>query len=143
MIPTTGQRHTQKIFGAVDLYRPRFYYGHGAVFEGSSDTAFLSGLAQRYRRQEVFLIHDNAAYHRAPEVRDWLSHFGHRFHLCPLPRYSPEFNAVEPLWHSVRLQATHNRYYATEPEFVRHLDGTLRSVARAPKQIQGFLNPFL
>jgi transposase len=143
LIPTTGQRNTRKIFGAVDLYRPQFYYGLGEVFEGQSYTAFLDGLAQRYRRQEVFLIQDNAAYHRAPEVREWLTCYGHRFHLCPLPKYSPEFNAVEPLWHYVRMQATHNRYYATESEFAISLEGTLCRIARQPSQIQGYWNPFL
>ena len=56
MIPTTGQRNTQKIFGAVDLYRPRFYYGHGQVFEGQSYTMFLTAVAERYRKQEVFFV---------------------------------------------------------------------------------------
>lgn len=125
------------------MYRPRFYYGRGDVFEGRSYAAFLNGLAQRYRRQEVFLVQDNAAYHRAPEVREWLSCYGHRFHLCSLPKYSPEFNAVEPIWHYVRLRSTHNRYYASEDEFVSSLDTTLDSIAREPHQIQGYLNPFL
>jgi len=89
LIPTTGQRNTQKIFGAVDLYRPRFYYAHGQVFEGESYTIFLTALAQQYRRQEVFLVHDNAPYHKTPEVQEWLSCYGHRFHLCLLPPYSP------------------------------------------------------
>ena len=131
------------MFGAVDLYRPRFYYGRGEVFEGQSYTAFLDGLAQRYPHKEVFLVQDNAAYHRAPEVRQWLAGFGHRFHLCPLPKYSPQFNAVEPLWHHVRLQATHNRYYATERDFVTALDGTLHGMTQQPSQFQGYLNPFL
>ena len=34
--PTTGQHNTQKVFGAVGLYRPKFYYQHGTVFDGSS-----------------------------------------------------------------------------------------------------------
>jgi transposase len=100
-------------------------------------------LAERYRRQEVFLVHDNAAYHRAPEVREWLTCYGHRFHLCPLPKYSPEFNAIEPVWHYVRVQATHNRYYATETEFVTHLDDTFCRIVQEPSLIQGYLNPFL
>lgn len=54
LIATTGQRNTQKIFGAVDLYRPGFHYQHGTVFEGSSYTQFLNRLASRYRGQEVF-----------------------------------------------------------------------------------------
>jgi hypothetical protein len=60
LIPTTGQRNTQKVFGAIDLYRLRFYYGRGDVFEGRSYTAFLDGLAQRYGRQEVGLIKEVA-----------------------------------------------------------------------------------
>jgi len=76
-------------------------------------------------------------------VREWLSFYGHRFHLCPLPKYSPEFNAIEPVWHYVRVQATHNRYYATETEFVTHLDGTFCRIVQEPSLIQGYLNPFL
>jgi transposase len=143
LIPTTGQRNTQKVFGAVDLYRPKFYYGRGEVFDGASYTAFLTGLARRYPQQEVFLIHDNASYHWAPEVGAWLSQYGHRFHLCPLPRYGPELNAVERIWHHVRMNATHNRYHATEREFLNVLDGTLDDIVRRPSQIQGYLIPFL
>jgi len=143
LIPTTGQRNTQKIFGAVELYRPRFHFGHGEVFEGESYVAFLTGIAQRYRNQEVFFIHDNAPYHRAPEVRQWLSCYGKRFHLYALPAYSPELNAIEPIWHHLRMQATHNRYHASEREFVKVLDGTLSSIVKEPRQVQGYLNPFL
>lgn len=143
LIPTTGQRNTQKIFGAVDLYRPRFYYAHGQVFEGQSYVMFLHSVAERYRRQEVFFVHDNAPYHKAPEVQEWLSCYGHRFHLCLLPPYSPELNAIEPVWHYVRMHATHNRYHATEQEFVSVLDGTLSGIVEHPTQVKGYLNPFL
>jgi transposase len=143
LIPTTGQRHTQKIFGAMDLYQARFHYGYGDVFEGPSYVAFLTGIAERYRRKEVFFVHDNAPYHKGPEVREWLTCYGHRFHLCLLPAYSPEFNAVEPIWHYVRLHATHNRYHATEQEFVDVLDQTLSGIVKDPSQVQGYLNPFL
>jgi transposase len=143
LIPTTGQRNTQKIFGAVDLYRPAFYYAHGQVFHGESYTSFLNSIAERYPRKEVFFIHDNAPYHKALEVREWLSCYGHRFHLCRLPPYSPEFNATEPIWHYVRMHATHNRYHANEAEFVSVLDETLSGIGRRPDQVQGYLNPFL
>ena len=106
LIATTGQRNTQKIFGAVDLYRPGFHYQHGTVFEGSSYTQFLNRLASRYRGQEVFLIHDNAAYHKATEVRQWLSCHGHGFHLCLLPPYSPEFNAMSGIMSACRRRTT-------------------------------------
>ena len=127
----------------MDLYRPRLYFAHGQIFKGETYTAFLTSLAERYPRQEVFLIQDTAPYHRGPVVREWLACYGHRFHICPLPAYSPEFNAIEPVWHHVRMHATHNRYHATLPEFVSVLDATLDDVVAHPQQVQGYLNPFL
>ena len=50
---------------------------------------------------------------------------------------------MEPLGHYVRIQATHNRSYATEGEFVQRWEGTRCSLARNPQPIQGYLNPFL
>ena len=90
----------------------------------------------------MFLIHDNAAYHKSPEVRAWLGFYGHRFHLCALPPYSPEFNAVERVWHHVRLNGTHNRYFPTKDEFVNNLDSVLTDVQNDPSQIVGYLAPF-
>lgn len=144
LIPTTGQRNTQKVFGAVDIRGPEVYFVHGeAMFNGQTYTAFLNHLAQRYRRQEVFLIQDNAAYHQAPEVKEWLGAYGHRFHLVALPKYSPDLNAVERIWHHVRVSATHNRYFPTKQEFVSTLDAALADIATNPWQIAGYLNPFL
>jgi transposase len=65
------------------------------------------------------------------------------FIFAPLPPYSPAFNAIEPVWHHVRLQASHNRYHASLPDLVSVLDATLAAIAAAPKQVQGHLNPFL
>jgi len=144
LIATTGQRNTQKVFGAVDIRQPSAHFVQGeAMFNGETYTAFLSSLARHYRRQEVFLIHDNAPYHDAPEIKDWLNDHGHRFHLVSLPKYSPDLNAVERIWHHVRINATHNRYFPTKQEFVGVLGGALKDIADNPKQIAGYLSPFL
>jgi transposase len=142
LIPTTGQRNTQKIFGAIALEEPRFHFRSDTVFNGQTYAQFLEQLAQAYPRRRVILIHDNVSYHRAPEVRQWLSE-QRRFELAALPAYSPELNAVEPIWHHTRLQATHNRYYPQTDEFIASLTGTLRDIARYPRQIAGYLQPFL
>ena len=144
MVSTTGQRNTQKVFGAVDIRRPRVHFIQGEeMFDGQTYTAFLHSLARSYSRQEVFLVHDNAPYHDAPEVKSWLGEYGHRFHLVPLPKYSPDLNVVERVWHHVRVTATHNRYFPTKEEFVNTLSGALRDIAKNPEQIAGYLNPFL
>ena len=113
------------------------------MFNGQTYTAFLNSLAHRYCCQEVFLIHDNAPYHDGPEVKAWLRDHRQRFHLVALPKYSPDLNAVERIWHHVRVSATHNRYFPTKGEFVSTLSGALRDIAKNPRQIAGYLNPFL
>lgn len=144
LIPTTGQRNTQKVFGAVDIRRPRAYFVQSEdMFNGQTYTQFLSSLARSYRHQEVFLIQDNAPYHHAPEVQTWLACYKDRFHLVSLPKYSPDLNAEERIWHHVRVKATHNRYFPTKAEFVDTLAGALADIQRNPEQIVGYLNPFL
>lgn len=143
MIPTKGERNTQKIFGAVDLYEEGFYYHRDNVFNGLAYVGFLEQLAGHYPHREVFVIQDNAAYHKAPEVQAWLgAHAGH-FHLESLPAYSPEFNVVEKIWHHTRLNATHNRYFDTPTELRQTLHSTFQSIQRRPEQIAGYLVPFL
>lgn len=144
LIPTTGQRNTQKVFGAVEIRRPRAHFILGeAMFNGPSYVAFLGTLARGYPGREVYLIHDHAPYHETPEVEHWLGQQHGRFHLISLPKYSPELNAQERIWHHVRMSATHNRYHASKPEFVSALGGTLRDIALNPQQIAGYLVPFL
>ena len=50
---------------------------------------------------------------------------------------------LNPLWHYVRMQATHNRYHASKLEFLGVLDETLSGIVENPRQVQGYLNPFL
>lgn len=113
------------------------------MFNGASYVAFLGLLARYYRGREVYLIHDNAPYHATPEVNDWVADQRGRFHLVPLPKYSPDLNAEERIWHHVRMKATHNRYFPTKVEFVSVLDGALKDVIVNPQQIAGYLVPFL
>lgn len=125
----------------MDLRRPRAYFVQSEeMFNGQTYTRFLSSLAQRYRHQEVFLVQDNAPYHVGPEVQAWLEYYGHRFHLVSLPKYSPDLNAEERIWHHVRIKATHNRYFPTKQEFVSTLGGALTDIERHPEQIAGYLD---
>lgn len=113
------------------------------MFNGQTYTRFLNSLAHCYPRQEVFLVQDNAPYHRAPEVQEWLQTHAEHMHLVALPKYSPDLNAVERIWHHVRINATHNRYFPTKQEFVQTLSEALLDIERHPEQIHGYLNPFL
>ena len=63
----------------------------------------------------VFL--DNARYHHAKIVREWLARPGCRIKLHFLPAYCPHLNPIERLWGVMHKHVTHNKCYETCAQF--------------------------
>jgi transposase len=59
-----------------------------------------------------------------------------------LPKYSPEFNAQERIWHYTRQEATHNRFFEKPADLCASLFRTFEDVQKHPEEIQGLLTPF-
>ena len=97
-VPTRGERHTQKIFGAVRLDNAQFTYLHQADnFQWKTYLAFLDQvlLPTFYRRNHrVYLIQDNASYHKKQETYDYFAKHRRQVEVFQLPPYWPELNAL-------------------------------------------------
>jgi transposase len=63
----------------------------------------------------VFL--DNAPYHQAKLVKEWLARPDCRIRLRHIPAYCPRLNPIEQLWGVMDKNVTHKRCYATCQEF--------------------------
>ena len=63
----------------------------------------------------VFL--DNARYHHAKLVQQWLARSGCRVRLHFIPSYCPHLDPIERLWGLMHRHCTHNKCYvwATSP----------------------------
>lgn len=146
-IPTRGERHTQKIFGAVRLDNAQFVYRHQQeYFHWESYVAFLEEVLVPafYRRgHRIYLIQDNASYHKKHETWEWFGQHRRYVEVFPLPPYWPELNATERVWQYTRKHATHNRFFESPQQLCRALFGTFRHVQRHPQDIRGLLQPFL
>lgn len=99
-IPTRGERNTQKVFGAVSLAEePGFAYLHQQdYFQWETYVAFLDRvlLPTFYRRgHRLFLIQDNASYHKKRETYEWFDQHRKYIEVFQLPPYCPELNATE------------------------------------------------
>ena len=90
----------------------------------------------------MYLIQDNASYHKKPEVYEWYKKYRSRVEVFLLPPYSPEFNAIERVWHYTRKHATHNRYFDTPRELCDSLFKTFGDIRKNPKKICGLLRPY-
>lgn len=124
----------------------QFIYLHQEeYFQWETYLAFLEQVLVPafYRRgHRVFLIQDNASYHKKAETYEWFAQNRRYVEVFQLPPYWPELNATERLWNYTRKQATHNRYFEDPKELCQTLFRTFRHMQRHPEQIQGLLNPF-
>ncbi len=75
-------------------------------------------------RIHVFL--DNARYHHAKVVQDWLQRPGRPIVLHFVPPYCPHLNPIERLWKVMHENVTHNRCYAKFRDFAEAVLGFLR-----------------
>jgi len=145
-IPTRGQRNTQKILGAVSVPQGDFVWRHQTeYFNAQTYLSFVEEevLPHYYRRgHRVYLIQDNASYHKKPEVLEFFTRHERQLQVFPLPADSPEFNATERLWHYTRKESTHNRYFDTPEALCHSLFITLADIEKHPEKIQGLLTPF-
>lgn len=145
-IPTKGQRNSQKILGAVCPGTGQFAYRHQMeYFTADTYIAFLDEVLMPafYRpRHRVYLIQDNASYHKKPEVYEWFAHNRKRVEVYLLPPYSPEFNATERVWWYTRKHATHDRYFDTPEALCHTLFATFRAIQENPTPLLSLLNSF-
>jgi hypothetical protein len=145
-IPTLGQRHTQKIFGAVRLDNADFIYLHQEDnFQWETYLAFVEQVvvpAFYRRRHRIYLIQDNATYHTKPEVSHWFRANRRYVKVFPLPPYWPELNATERIWNYTRKYVTHNRFFERPQDLCDALFGRFDYVRHHPQEIEGLLRPF-
>ena len=145
LVPVTGARQSVKIFGCVEVYDATFVYGSDEVFNGHTSINFLEKRMAPcfYRRgRKVIYIQDNASYHKEEEVQEWFESNRRWLEVQPLPAYSPEFNAAEPLWHHTRVHGTHNRCFINRQEIMESLRRVFHDMQRHAERILGYLRPF-
>ncbi len=61
---------------------------------------------------------DNARYHHAKMLADFLQNYLMTLSLDFLPPYSPELNMIERVWKLLRKLSTHNQYFANLEDLV-------------------------
>jgi transposase len=131
-IEGTSGRQRLNIHGAIDLETGATRMIDVMTVDATSTIALLMAIALMYpdkRLIHVFL--DNARYHHAKLVQDWLAKPGCRIRLHFIPSYCPHLDPIERLWGLMHKNVTHNRCYATYNDFCQSVLHFLRE--RVPK----------
>ena len=126
-IEQTSGRQRINIHGAIDLETGQTRMIEALTIDAASTIRLLQSIEALYPM--LVLIHvflDNARYHHAKLVREWLAQPGRRIKLHFIPPYCPHLNPIERLWGLMHRNVTHNKCYATCTQFADATLGFLR-----------------
>lgn len=123
----TGRGGRVNIHGALNLENFDAPFLEASTVDGKSSVQLLAKIEQRNPdKRRIHVIWDNAAYHKGPDVRAFLSRKDCRIHLIQLPPYCPHLNPIERLWAVLHEYVTHNRVYETKHQFAEAILTFLR-----------------
>jgi len=131
-IEQTSGRQRLNIHGAIDLATGKTAMIDVETVDAASTIRLLTAIEAMYpllATIHVFL--DNARYHHAKLVQEWLAQPGRRVTLHFIPAYCPHLNPIERLWGVMHKRLTHNKSYATYREFAETMLHFLRE--KVPK----------
>jgi transposase len=126
-IEQTSGRERINIHGAINLESGQTRMIDVQTVDAASTITLLEAIEALYPL--VLLIHvflDNARYHHAKLVQQWLARPGCRIKLHFIPSYCPHLNPIERLWGLMHRNVTHNKCYATCAQFADATLGFLR-----------------
>jgi len=94
VVKLTGKRFGANVISAIGI-GGKFVFD---IFEGNCDEVrfldFLDKLLAHFPNRKIFLILDNASFHKTPAVACWLE-VHPSMNLFFLPSYAPELNPTE------------------------------------------------
>jgi len=108
VVALTGKRFSANVISAIGADGTLVF----DIFEGSCDEIrfldFLDKLLEHFPDRKIFLIVDNASFHKSPAITYWLLDHP-RLELFYLPPYAPELNPDELLNQDVHTHVARHR----------------------------------
>jgi len=129
-VEQTSGRERINIHGALNLETGETRMIEVETVNAISTIKLLESLEALYpllAMIHVFL--DNAPYHHARLVQDWLAQPGRRIKLHFIPAYCPHLNPIERLWGAMHKHVTHNKCYQSSRDFAGEVLTFLREKA--------------
>lgn len=132
-IAQTSGRQRLNIHGAIDLETGKTAMLDVETVDAVSTIGLLAAIETTYPKlTAIHVFLDNARYHHAKIVQEWLTQPDRRIKLHFIPAYCPHLNPIERLWGLMHKHLTHNKAYATYREFANETLDFLRK--KVPKR---------
>lgn len=106
-------RDRLNIHGAINLETGQTRMIEALTVNAESTIALLSAIELLYpKKRKIHVFLDNARYHHAKMVQQWLERPDCRIVLHFIPTYCPHLDPIERLWGLMHKNVTHNKCYA-------------------------------
>ena len=89
-------------------------------------------------KTKIYLICDNAAYHKSKKVKEYLANS--KIELIFLPPYSPNLNPIERLWKFMHSIVTNNKFYADFGAFSDSLRSFFENISKYKNRLKSLIN---
>ena len=117
-VEQSSGRDRLNIHGAPDLETGRTVMKDVLTVDAASTILLLTAIeAMSPGKRLIHLFLDNARYHHAKLVREWLKPTGCRIKLHFIPAYYPHLNPIERLWGLMHRHIRHNTCHASFRDF--------------------------
>jgi transposase len=110
-VPITGNRSKRILHGAINVRSGDVSLLITEEWVNEAHQAFLSMIRSHWRGWNIVLFEDRASQHTSPDSRGWAEHLG--IEVRPLPRATPELNAMDDLWRQTKRETVGSRATST------------------------------
>jgi transposase len=129
------------VFSAADPIHGKLHY---RISDSPSNqkkvVAFLKQMRQRYPRERLLFILDNARPHTAQSVKKFAQEDGNMY-LVYLPKYtSLTLDAIERLFKWFRRVVTHNYYFEESEQLKQAIRAFFQLASKSPKRLINLLS---
>ena len=139
-IKNYGRRGRVNLIGAFELGTGVFF---GVVTKFRVHACrfrrFLCHLKREMRTDKIMLICDNARFHHAKWLSEWVRTQKEWLRLEFLPAYSPDFNPIERLWKWMKTEYFHNRCWASQADLKSYLVEVIAKMRQSPASLTSIM----
>jgi transposase len=118
-LPSPVGKEKVSIAGAVSQETGSLFVLTASTFNAVSLKRFLQKFfkkSTRRKKKKTLLVLDNAQYHKAKELNEYLEEVKDRLGLLFLPPYCPDLNPIEMVWREIKREVTNYRYFPSLTE---------------------------
>lgn len=138
-LPSFSGWKRKHIIGAIELSDLNVVSSEKDKVNGDKIIEFLKVLeASQPTKEKIYLICDNAGYHKSKKVKAHLENS--KIELIFLPPYSPNLNPIERLWKYMHRIVSNNKWYEDFKNFSEAIDKFFVDIPKYKEALRTLIN---